>query len=158
MVVLMSPKKRTVDVGNAVIVPRTDYEQVLHSIIAKGFCPFCEEHLFKHHRKPVEYKTRHWLATKNAWPYEGSRYHFLFITRAHIEAIEDVPVTVWSDLQKLYKKVVRGNNIKGATLMIRSGDTRYTGASVNHLHVHLVSGSPRTKNTKPIKALVGFSK
>jgi diadenosine tetraphosphate (Ap4A) HIT family hydrolase len=158
MVVLMSQKRQAVDVGNAGIVPREDYEHVLRTIIAKGFCPFCEEHLFKHHRNPLEHKTRHWLVTKNSWPYEGSRYHFLFITRAHIEVTEDVPSVVWSDLQKLYEKVIRENNIKGATLMIRSGDTRYTGASVNHLHAHLVSGNVRTKKTKPIKALVGFGK
>ena len=154
----MSLKRKAVDVGNAQVVPREDYEQVLRTIVAKGFCPFCEEHLFKHHRQPLAYKSRHWLVTKNSWPYEGSKYHFLFITRVHVEATEKMSSAVWSDLQKLYKKFVEENNIKGATLMIRSGDTKFTGASVNHLHAHLVSGSPRTKNTKPIKALVGFGK
>lgn len=157
MVVSMR-RKKTVDVENAVVVPRDDYEQVLHSIITQGFCPFCEEHLFKHHRMPLEYKSRHWLVTKNSWPYKGSRHHFLFITRSHIEATENITPAVWSDLQKVYKKVVLDHKIKGASLLIRSGDTKVTGASVNHLHAHLVVGSPRTKNTKPIKALVGFSK
>ncbi len=154
----MTPKKRAVDIENSTVVKRNDYTNTLEEIIAGGFCPFCEEHLFKHHRRPLAYKSRHWLVTENSWPYKGTRYHFLFITRSHVEATEDVSPAMWSDLQKLYKKFVEENNIKGATLMIRSGDTRITGASVNHLHAHLVVGSVRTKNTKPIKALVAFGK
>ena len=154
----MSPKKRQVDAKNAAIMKRSDYAQTLDAIIAGGFCPFCEEHLFKHHQRPLIYKSKHWLVTENAWPYKGSRFHFLFITREHVEATEDLSPAAWTDLQKLYKKLVLENDIKGATLMIRSGDTRFTGASVNHLHAHLVTGSPRTKNTKPIKVPVSFKK
>lgn len=158
MVVSMASRKQTVDVGNALVVPRDDYEEVLRSIIVKGFCPFCEEHLFKHHRQPLLYRSKHWLVTKNSWPYKGTRYHFLFIPRTHVEATEDVSPAIWADLQKIYRKVIQENVIKGASLLIRSGNTNLTGASVNHLHAHLVVGSPRTKKSKPIKALVGFEK
>lgn len=154
----MSPKKQRVDAENAAIVKRGDYTQTLAEIIEAGFCPFCEKYLFRHHRRPVLYKSRHWIVTENAWPYKGSRFHFLFIAVPHIETTEDMPSVMWKDLQKLYRKLVRENDMKGATLMIRSGDTRITGASVNHLHAHLVTGTRRTKNTKPIEALVGFKK
>jgi diadenosine tetraphosphate (Ap4A) HIT family hydrolase len=154
----MAEKKRRVDTRNALVVKRDEYVRVLDAIIAGGFCPFCEKNLFKHHREPLLYKSKYWLVTKNSWPYAGSRFHFLFITRAHIEKTEDMPPLVWADLQKLYRKLVQEHGIKGATLMIRSGDTKNTGASVNHLHAHVIVGSPRTKNTAPIKALVGFKK
>ncbi len=154
----MGQRKRIVDIGNATVVPRKDYEWVLRAITEKGFCPFCEKHLFKHHRQSLVYKSKYWLVTKNSWPYKGSQYHFLFITRPHIEAVENVRPAIWADLQKLYKKLISQNKITGATLMIRSGETKMTGASVNHLHAHLIVGSPRTKKTKPIKALVGFAK
>ena len=151
-------KKREVDVVNAEVVPRSDYVQILNAIIAKGFCPFCEEHLFKHHRKPIIFRSKHWLVTENSWPYEGSKHHFLFITRMHVEATEEVPADVWANLQKIYRDVVKYYALKGATLMLRSGETKFTGASVNHLHAHLVVGIPRTKSAKPIRALVGFKK
>lgn len=151
-------RKKQVDAKNAEVVKRSDYIHTLNTIVAGGFCPFCEEHLFKHHRQPLLYKSKHWLVTKNSWPYKGSRFHILFIARKHVEKTEDAPPAAWADLQKLYRKLVKEKKIKGATLMIRSGDTKFTGASVNHLHAHLVVGSPRTKNTKPIKALVGFEK
>lgn len=154
----MQQKRQQVDTKNAIVVKRGEYVKVLEEIVAGGFCPFCEEHLFKHHPRPVLYKSKYWLVTENAWPYKGSRFHFLFIARPHIEATENMSSLMWTDLQKLYKKLVRENNIKGATLMMRSGDTKITGASVNHLHAHIIVGVPRTKTTKPIKALVSFTK
>lgn len=65
---------------------------------------------------------------------------------------------MWADLLKLYRKLIKKNGIKGATLVIRSGDTKITGASVNHLHAHLIVGSSRTQKAKPVKVLVGFKK
>ncbi|MHB8860618.1 MAG: HIT family protein [Minisyncoccota bacterium] len=149
-------KELKVDIENAGIVPRDDYEEVLRLIIAQGFCPFCEEHLFKHHRMPLEYRSRHWLVTRNSWPYKGSRHHFLFIARKHIETTEELPPSVWTDLQKTYRLIVERHGLLGATLFIRSGDTQFTGASVNHIHAHIIVGGPRTGNSKPIKALVAF--
>lgn len=157
MLYAMRSTKR-VDTKNSEVVRRTDYTQTLEAIIRGGFCPFCEEHLFKHHRQPLIYKSKHWLVTKNAWPYKGSRYHLLFIARKHVESIENMALAGWADLQKLYRHVTKKYRIKGATLMIRSGGTKYTGATVTHLHAHLITGSPRTKRTKPMKALVGFAK
>ena len=154
----MAPKKRLVDAENSTVAERKDYTQTLTAIKAGGFCPFCEENLFKHHRRPIICKSKYWLVTENAWPYEGSRFHFLFIARTHIEATEEMPSAMWVDLHKLYKKLIGENNIKGATLMIRSGNTKITGATVNHLHAQLIVGHPRTKSSKPIKALVGFGR
>lgn len=154
----MQTKKVRVDTENAVVTKRGEYVKALNVIVAGGFCPFCEEHLFKYHHKPIIYSAQHWLVTENAWPYKGSRLHFLFITRTHIEKTEDIHPAGWLELYKLYKKLVRRNRLAGATLMLRSGDTKITGASVNHLHAHLVIGAKRTKKTKPIKALVGFKR
>ncbi len=154
----MLSKKRRVDTKNAEVVKRIDYVRALSSIVAGGFCPFCEEHLFKHHQRPLIYKGRHWLVTENAWPYEGAQLHFLFIARVHVEKTEDLSLAMWAELHKLYCKLVKRYRFKGAALLMRSGDTKTTGATVNHLHAQLIVGSRRTKGTKPIKALVGFNK
>ncbi|MFA4846551.1 MAG: HIT domain-containing protein, partial [Patescibacteria group bacterium] len=110
------------------------------------------------HRRPILYKSKYWLVTANSWSYSGSQFHILFIARKHIEKTEDMSSMMWNDLRKLHRKFVKKNKIKGATLMIRSGDTKITGASVNHLHAHLIVGGPRTDTAEPIKALVGFRK
>ena len=151
-------KKKAVDVGNANIVKRDGYTETLEEIAAGGFCPFCKEHLFKHHRRPILYESKYWLVTNNSWPYDGSQLHLLFIAQRHVEKIEDLSVAEWSDIKNLYKKIVREYEIKGATFFIRSDDVEITGATVNHLHAHLIVGCQRTADAKPIKALVGFKK
>ncbi len=154
----MSLKEQRVDAKNAEIIRRSDYLNTLNAIIAEGFCPFCEEHLFKHHRRPIIFRNKHWLVTENSWPYKGSRYHFLFIVRTHIEKSESMSPPMWADFHKLYRKIVRRYKLSGATLMMRSGDMKLTGATVGHLHAQLIVGISRTKKTKPIKALVAFKK
>jgi diadenosine tetraphosphate (Ap4A) HIT family hydrolase len=145
-----------VDLGNANVVVRGDYIKVIEEIIAGGFCPFCEEHIFTHHRQPILQKTEHWLVTENAWPYKGTRHHFLIIARGHVEKTEDLSAAAWIDFHEVYQWLIKSYGLAGATLMIRSGETMVTGASVNHLHAHLIVGNPRAKDSKPIKALVGF--
>lgn len=152
----MALQKPRVDTKNATVVKRSNYADTLDAIVKEGFCPFCEQNLFKHHPKSLLYSSKYWLVTENAWPYEGARFHFLLIARTHAEKTEDLPPAGWTDLHALYKKLVKRHELSGATLMIRSGNTKITGASVNHLHAHLVVGSPRTKRTKSIKALIGF--
>ena len=151
-------KKRAVDVASSKLSKRGDYTEVLEAIDSGAFCPFCEENLFKHHRKPTLFKTKHWLVTENAWPYAGSRHHFLLITKKHVERAEDARGAVLADLHVVYERLVRDYGLKGATLVMRSGDSAYTGATVQHLHAQILSGSKRTKQTVPLTAVVGFKK
>lgn len=154
----MHKKKFAVDQKNADIVSRGDYAKTLKGILAAGFCPFCEEHIFKYHTRPLLFKNRSWIVTENAWPYEGTKKHLLLITRKHVESIASLSPAAWNDLQTAYKKTIRLLNLRGATLMLRSGDTARTGASVGHLHAHIIAGYSRSKSTKPITATVAFSK
>lgn len=150
--------KQTVDVSNALVAPREGYVETLEAITAGGFCPFCEEHLTKHHSRPIIERTDHWIVTTNAWPYEGTAHHFLLIPRKHVEAIEQLSPDAWTDLQLTYKRIVTNHCIRGAALLMRSGKTDQTGASVTHLHAHIFVGGPRTETSEPIKALVAFKK
>lgn len=148
--------KSQVDIQNALVAPRPGYADVLEQITEEGMCPFCEENVKKHHKNPILFKNKEWIVTKNAWPYEGSKYHFLLIARTHIEDAKDASPEVWKFLGAAYKKLCKEYKIKGATLFMRSGDTRYTSASVKHLHAQVISGSPRTEESSLITALIGF--
>lgn len=152
------PKKPQVDVRNAGVLPRAGYSDTLTKITEEGICPFCEENLLRHHSKPILFKNKEWIVTKNAWPYEGSKYHFLLVSRKHIEDAKDASAGTWKLLGSAYKKLCKDYKLKGSTLFMRSGDTRYTSASVKHLHAQVISGSARTEESSLITALVGFGK
>jgi diadenosine tetraphosphate (Ap4A) HIT family hydrolase len=147
-----------VDVENAEIVPRQDYVATLKEIVEEGFCPFCEEHLFKHHRKPLLFKNAHWLVTENFWPYDGVKRQFLLITRKHISHVTGLSPEGWKALGSACKRLARDYGLKGGTLLMRFGDTAYTGASVSHLHAQIIIGGKRSAKSKEIRALVGFKR
>jgi ATP adenylyltransferase len=147
---------RTVDLQNARTRARGDYAQALARIEADGVCPFCEAHLSKHHKNPILFRNAHWLVTENAWPYEGTRHQFVLIFREHIESAEELPPGAWESLGGAYRQLVAEYRIEGATLILRTGETDFTGASVAHLHAQVISGGRREAGSDLIRALVGF--
>jgi ATP adenylyltransferase len=147
---------RRVDVQNANTRARSDYARALAKIDESGICPFCEEHLPKHHGKSILFSNSHWIVTENAWPYEGVRHQFVLIAREHIESAEMLPPEAWEALGSAYRRLVADYRLKGATLLLRTGMTEFTGASVAHLHAQLISGGPRRADSELLRALVGF--
>ncbi len=141
---------------NASIAKRSNYTVVIKKIDGMAMCPFCEENILIHHPKPLLFKNAHWIVTENAWPYSGAKHHFLLICRDHVSRTEDTTPQVWSDLQTAYKKLVKKYRLSGSTLFIRSGNTNYTGATVQHLHAQVIAGTVRKKDSSPILAIVGF--
>jgi ATP adenylyltransferase len=145
-----------VDITNSGFQERGNYTDVLKKITKDGDCPFCEKNILLNHTKPILFKNKSWVVTTNAWPYEGTKHHFLLIVRRHIERAEDATPEEWNQLGDAYKKLCTDFKIKGATLGMRSGDTKYTGASVRHLHAQIIVGSARKENSKTLNLLAGF--
>jgi ATP adenylyltransferase len=147
---------RRVDLQNARTRARGDYAAALAKIEASGVCPFCEEHLPEHHGKPILFRNAHWLVTENAWPYDGTRHQFVLIAREHLERAEDLPPKAWDALGSAYRQLVIEYRLEGATLLLRTGMTEFTGASVAHLHAQVICGGQRHADAELIRALVGF--
>jgi ATP adenylyltransferase len=148
--------RHRVDVQNAGTRAGRAYAQALEKIDKAGVCPFCEEHLPKHHRNPILFSNRHWIVSENAWPYEGTRHQFVLIAREHIEGAEALPSEAWEALGSAYRRLVDDYSLKGATLLLRTGLTEFSGASVAHLHAQVISGGPRRPDSELLRALVGF--
>jgi ATP adenylyltransferase len=151
-------KRHEVDVKNSNDAVRGDYTEVLKKIASEDICPFCEENLLIHHKKPILFKNKGWIVTTNAWPYAGTKHHFLFITRKHFESAEKATANTWKDLQLAFKKVCKLYGLKGASLVMRSGDTSFTGATVRHLHAQVMVGQKRKTGDVPIMAVVGYKR
>lgn len=140
---------RNAETGSA----RKKYEQIIKGIAGDGVCPFCSEYLTTYHKKPRAERT-HWWVTDNMYPYHPVRHHFLFIHKAHIEHIAEISDDAWRELRELIKE----KKVAGGSLVLRFGDTRFTGASVAHLHAHLVQSNPEhTDYQKPKTVSAGVA-
>ena len=128
------------------------YQNVIRDIAEKHVCPFCPEHIAAFHRNPME-RREHWLVTDNMYPYKPTRHCVLLIHRAHIEHAADISPAAWRELGEIYRDVIAVRGIAGGTIMMRFGETRFTGASVTHLHAHLIQSNPDSPDYDPATGL-----
>ena len=96
-----------------------------------------------------------WTLTDNMYPYKGAKHHLLFIHKKHITRIDEIGKDAWLEFHSLLAYIVKERSIPGGTFFMRFGDTRYTGASVAHLHAQLVSSNPDDEAYGPLLARVG---
>jgi diadenosine tetraphosphate (Ap4A) HIT family hydrolase len=118
-----------------------DYAGVIAGINKDGVCPFCPEHLAKYHKNPID-EFNFWLVTDNMYPYKPTSKHKLLIHRTHIESIDQISPEAWSELMVIVKKTTTSEKITGGSFLMRFGDTHFTGASVTHLHCHIIQSNP----------------
>ncbi len=114
-----------------------EYEKVINSIEKIGHCPFCPEN-FNYHKKEIVKNIGNWFITENSWPYKNAKKHFLIISKNHKENFSDLSLKDFSEIKKIVNFAIKKFNIKGGALALRFGDTNYTGATVCHLHFHLI--------------------
>ena len=117
------------------------YDEVIRDIAQKNVCPFCAEDLAEFHKNPVELRT-YWVVTDNMYPYTPKKHHKLLIHREHIQHLSEISVEAWAELQVILREQTEKNAMVGGTFVMRFGETKFTGASVQHLHANLVQSNP----------------
>ena len=109
-----------------------DQRAYMEDLEERGICVFCPEH----QRAVVEMEGEHFYVTRNLWPYRGTKEHWLIVPHAHVRSFEELPDEAGAELWSL-KRRLKGDAPATATVE-RSGDMRYNGGSVAHLHIHFV--------------------
>ncbi|MBI2013353.1 MAG: hypothetical protein HYS87_00770 [Candidatus Colwellbacteria bacterium] len=113
------------------------YKEVLTEINESRVCPFCPKH-FKWHKKPILRVRGGWIITESMQPYKNSKYHFIMVAPKHKEQFKEVTANDWRYISYLVKWVIKEFSIKGGGFIMRFGDSTHTGATVRHLHAHLI--------------------
>lgn len=131
---------------------------LMERIQKDGICPFCQEHLTVYHPKPILHETTHWSITENMTPYEGAKHHILFISKEHVTAPWELSEESKSDFFEAIRWATEYTKTSGASILMRFGDTEYTGSSVHHLHAHLVVGVAKEDDSEPLKVKLGYKK
>lgn len=124
------------------------YGDVIKDIAGKHVCPFCPDQLANFHKNPIRH-FGHWLVTDNMYPYKPVKQHLLLIHETHIEHASELSLQAWSELLEIIKFESTERGIVGGALTMRFGDTHFTGASVSHLHAHLVQSDPEAGDYDP---------
>jgi ATP adenylyltransferase len=112
-----------------------DQRRYMDELEASGICIFCSED----HRAPVELSGTHWYVVENDYPYEGTRAHYLIVPHAHVSSFDELPDEAGADLWAMKRELRERLDPVAVATVERSGDMRYNGGSVAHLHVHFVA-------------------
>lgn len=123
-----------------------------------NICPFCRKYFEAHHKAPILWEKKFWLVTMNDYPYEGSVNHFLIVHRMHKTSLSDISKKAAEELGEALHWIEKKYKLPGGTFAMRFGDIHYTGATIAHLHAHVIVGIKQSKNGEKIKFKAGFQK
>jgi diadenosine tetraphosphate (Ap4A) HIT family hydrolase len=145
----MKPKKRALVDGR---YAKTDfYKEVLIEANIKKECPLCT---LRWHTNPILKTIGAWFITETFQPYPNARLHFLIIGKRHKTGIEQLSPSDWKDISALQKWAVKKYHLKGGGIAMRFGDTAHTGATITHIHMHLIV--PNLKKGRAIPVMFPF--
>ena len=118
---------------------------------AAGICLFCPDGLARHARQQILFRTRHWSVTPNEFPYRGTRLHLLLVPDQHASDLLDLPDEVRQDFWQALGAVARQHQLSHYGLGVRNGDCRYTGATIGHVHAHVLVGDAEAADAPPVR-------
>ena len=146
-------KREFVNINNA---RRGEYKKVIEKIAKTGKCPFCKEN-FKYHKKPIFKQKGDWFLTGVSWPYKNTRYHLMILGEKHQENFSELKKEDLEAIFYLVRFAIKKYKIRGGALAARFGDSNLTGASVSHLHFHLISPeiNKKTRRAKTVNFPIG---
>jgi len=144
-------KKMTKKVVDKRYAKGKEYKEVIEAIDKENKCPFCPDN-FKYHKKPIYRHNGNWFITENSWPYKNADRHFIILGKEHKENFRELTAEDLHSVKILVDWMLKKYQLKGGALCIRFGETCYTGATVCHLHFHLII--PELGKNKKAKTVV----
>ncbi len=133
-----------------------EYRKVLEEIAAGERCPFCPD-AFMWHQRPILRRSGRWFITANRFSYKEARVRLMIIGTEHRESFEELTRDDLAAVRKLARWAIARFKIRGGALAIRFGDSRFTGATVVHLHFHLIGPKldRRRRSAKKVNFPIG---
>lgn len=111
---------------------------VMESLLTEGICIFCD----KRTERRAILVSPNWNITPNSYPYDGTEQHLLLTPVRHVTAINKLNMVEWVELQYIIHRA--GEFYPGYSVVVRNGDMEITGATVEHLHFHVLVPNGKT--------------
>ncbi len=121
----------------------------MRALEAAGSCLFCPETVAA--REDQLHVTRHWTVLPNDFPYRGTKLHLLLVPTEHVNDLVDLSPEAQADLWPTLAWARDSYALSYYGLGARNGDPRYTGGTVEHLHLHLIVGDVDDPAHQPVR-------
>jgi ATP adenylyltransferase len=133
---------------------RTDAQKAdMEDLERRGICIFCPQNIGED-TNPLEVDTDHWMVKKNSFPYKNTSLHLLAIPKVHVKTMSAIDSRAQQDFFNVIKQCEEKFNLESYALVVRSGDMRRNGGSIEHLHVHIIVGDTENPDHEAVKAKI----
>jgi ATP adenylyltransferase len=118
---------------------------------SKGLCIFCMDVVTKESKNPIEFETSHWYVKKNDYPYENTELHLIVAPKDHIKTITELSEEAKAEFLNVISEIEKRYKTDSFAIGIRSGDMRFNGGSIEHLHAHFIVAKPNPDKDKQVR-------
>lgn len=119
----------------------------------EGICCFCPEHINRD-KMPLIMDTDNWMVKANTYPYAHTSLHILIIPKEHITKMTQLTKPAQVEFYDVLEKCEKKYKLASYALVIRSGDMKHNGSSIEHLHVHVIVGDTKNPKHQSVKVKV----
>lgn len=112
--------------------------ELMEAARAKGVCPFCPDGETEIELEPAIRTGDWWTVRNNRFPLKSTSLHLIFISKTHAEKLADLDPDARYELMELMLWAEREYELASGALAMRFGDPSGNGATIRHLHAHLI--------------------
>ncbi len=116
---------------------RQDYAALLREDEKDHVCPLCPNGL-KRVNNQVLKSQGGWKVLLNHFAYEHTKVHVLILPDEHKTSFAQLTAEDWDHVRLLAEWTIEHFHIKGGALTVRFGEFASSGASVRHIHFHII--------------------
>lgn len=128
--------------------------EMMKDLEDREVCIFCPEHIQEEDSSPIEIETDHWMVKKNTFPYKDTRVHLLAIPKVHVSTLSALGKLAQVDFFDVISQCETMYDLHSYALVVRSGDMRNNGGSIEHLHAHIIAGDTDDPNHQPVRVKI----
>lgn len=92
----------------------------------------------------------HWFAVNNTFPYDNTALHLLVVPKKHYLSLSEMPDEFRQSYLEIVAAVEEHFELKAYSHFMRVGTMTRTGASIAHLHAHIIVGNPDAQD-EPVR-------
>lgn len=112
----------------------------MENIAERDICFMCPENIpeFYEERGGLIDEGEYSFLVHNGYPYENTEHHMMVIPKEHITSLNEASEGFVLEAFSFFRKLEVELNITGGAIAMRFGNPEETGATVHHLHIHLI--------------------
>ena len=117
-----------------------------------GICYFCD---LLERKIGCVIDGEYWAVYPNTFPYKNTSVHMLIVPKAHHVDIRTLTRAASAEYMQVVAQVADSFGLTGYSQFMRSGDMSLTGASIAHLHGHVIAPDMETDTFESVKIKLG---